>query len=34
MSTAWHEAQHEPIAWEMFLGIDEGARRDPEIVGK
>jgi len=30
--TAWHELQHEPISWEMFLDIDEDFRRDLEIV--
>ena len=32
MTTAWHELQHEPISWEMFLDIDEDVRRDLEIV--
>jgi Uma2 family endonuclease len=32
MTTAWHELQHEPITWEMFLDIDEELRRDLEIV--
>ncbi|GAA2155851.1 Uma2 family endonuclease [Actinomadura napierensis] len=30
--TVWHEQQHEPITWEMFLEIDEDIRRDLEIV--
>jgi Uma2 family endonuclease len=30
--TVWHEQQHEPITWEMFLDIDEDIRRDLEIV--
>jgi Uma2 family endonuclease len=32
MTTAWHDLQHEPISWEMFLDIDESVRRDLEIV--
>ena len=32
MTTAWHDLQHEPITWEMFLDIDEDIRRDLEIV--
>lgn len=32
MTIAWHELQHEPITWEMFLDIDEDVRRDLEIV--
>ena len=32
MATAWHELQHAPITWEMFLDIDEDVRRDLEIV--
>jgi Uma2 family endonuclease len=32
MTTAWHGLQHEPISWEMFLGIDEAVRRELEIV--
>ena len=32
MTTAWHDLQHEPISWEMFLDIDEHIRRDLEIV--
>lgn len=32
MTTAWHDLQHEPITWEMFLDIDPDVRRDPEIV--
>lgn len=27
MPTAWHDPQHEPITWEMFLDIDQGIRR-------
>ncbi|KAB2339781.1 hypothetical protein [Actinomadura rudentiformis] len=30
--TVWHEQQHDPITWEMFLEIDEDIRRDLEIV--
>jgi Uma2 family endonuclease len=30
--TVWHELQHEPITWEMFLDIDKDVRRDLEIV--
>ncbi|WP_067480218.1 Uma2 family endonuclease [Actinomadura hibisca] len=30
--TVWHEQQHDPITWEMFLEIDEDVRRDLEIV--
>lgn len=30
--TVWHELQHAPITWEMFLDIDEDLRRDLEIV--
>lgn len=29
---AWPEQQHDPIAWETFLDIDEDIRRDLEIV--
>jgi hypothetical protein len=31
MTTAWHEVQHEPITWEMFLDIDQdvGVYADP-----
>jgi len=32
MTTAWHDIQHEPITWEMFLDIDPDLRRDLEIV--
>jgi Putative restriction endonuclease len=32
MTIAWHDLQHEPITWEMFLDIDEDVRRDLEIV--
>ena len=32
MTTAWHDVQHGPITWEMFLDIDEDVRRDLEIV--
>ena len=32
MTTAWHDVQHEPISWDMFLEIDEDIRRDLEIV--
>ena len=32
MTTAWHDVQHEPITWEMFLEIDDDLRRDLEIV--
>jgi Uma2 family endonuclease len=32
MTTVWHDLQHEPITWEMFLDIDEDFRRDLEIV--
>lgn len=32
MTTAWHDLQHEPITWEMFLDINPDVRRDPEIV--
>jgi hypothetical protein len=32
MTTAWHDLQHEPITWEMFLDIAEEIRRDLEIV--
>jgi Uma2 family endonuclease len=30
--TVWTEQQHDPISWEAFLDIDEGIRRDLEIV--
>jgi len=32
MSTAWHDPQHAPITWEMFLDIDQKIRRELEIV--
>lgn len=32
MTTAWHDLQHDPITWEMFLDIDEDIHRDLEIV--
>jgi Uma2 family endonuclease len=32
MTPAWHDVQHEPITWDMFLEIDEDIRRDLEIV--
>ncbi|GAA1001921.1 hypothetical protein GCM10009555_107330 [Acrocarpospora macrocephala] len=30
--TVWHEPQHEPITWDMFLDIDPDIQRDLEIV--